>query len=709
MSSKAICPKETAVTGPPLFQNGRIVLQVYQIGWIISGFFAIIATVVSVWLVNKHLQWYTIVNLKGSSDDYSTVLILVRDAYESTALTAFLYLLLMYISHDPEEQKALFLTVGLSREADLEARKKGEKPRRWIFPLGFLRWKPQDGLHFLQVTKWGVLQYCVIRPTTTLVAVILNYLGLYCEDSWGLGWGHIYISFIVSISVTIAMYFLIQLYITISAHVAPRRPLLQLFAIKVVVFLTFWQSIFISLLTMLGVIRDSKYMTTDDVNVGIEAVLETFEMALIALLHIRAYSYKPYVPFSHPGSLEMEPERTPRLRSLAHAMNFTETLRELWIGCIYMRDKFHGREPAHDVGARRTAHYVAAFGRSRPSQPLHGTPMNQEATLPKVGIEVEVEESVDIDIEGEKQWLGLGDDYVYGLRYAGRERSDSLGTQIDRELERRGLISDPSPFRLPVEDFNLAHTRKQPSWWRRLYGRFSEHGSNEQKQMSVRWRPEHSQIVKPIDVSDDNPAFQSKWTVHRGSHQRREIRNGDSFSAGYGGFNPQVSSQSSLRDVRETHTVSKAIGQQAFRRPWPDSAYQTRDIDEPGPSSVKMTAQTQDPEQSQSRHYRESAFHTAHDIPTTVVSPPLSTRAPLPRGRERRSDLQNLCMSGIGLQTIPDGPHGFEMSDIMPSGSLNGLRSSRSDNTTSAPRRPRPAETYAFTPGTLRSSGFPHT
>ncbi len=31
-------------------------------------------------------------------------------------------------------------------------------------------------------------------PSSTLAAVILNYAGLYCEDSWGVGWGHIYVS-----------------------------------------------------------------------------------------------------------------------------------------------------------------------------------------------------------------------------------------------------------------------------------------------------------------------------------------------------------------------------------------------------------------------------------------------------------------------------------------------------------------------------------
>lgn len=86
---------------------------------------------------------------------------------------------------------------------------------------------------------------------TTLAAVILDYAGLYCEDSWGLGWGHIYVSpliycwsvrpltdsqitLVVSISVSIAMYCLIQLYFAVKVELAPQKPLLKLFAIKAV-------------------------------------------------------------------------------------------------------------------------------------------------------------------------------------------------------------------------------------------------------------------------------------------------------------------------------------------------------------------------------------------------------------------------------------------------------------------------------------------
>jgi hypothetical protein len=34
-----------------------------QVGWIVTAFFTIIATITSFWLVDRHLQWYTNVRL----------------------------------------------------------------------------------------------------------------------------------------------------------------------------------------------------------------------------------------------------------------------------------------------------------------------------------------------------------------------------------------------------------------------------------------------------------------------------------------------------------------------------------------------------------------------------------------------------------------------------------------------------------------------
>ena len=47
---------------------------------------------------------------------------------------------------------------------------------------------------------------------------------------------------------------------------------------------------------------------------------------------------------------------------------------------------------------------------------------------------------VDIDIEGERRWLGTGDDYACSLGYLSRrEKSDGLGDAIEKGIPRRGV------------------------------------------------------------------------------------------------------------------------------------------------------------------------------------------------------------------------------------------------------------------------------
>lgn len=159
-------------------------------------------------------------------------------------------------------------------------------------------------------------------------------------------------------------------------------------------------------------------------------------LRLFAFLHIRAFSYKPYQPLYNPNSTGSTPPiRTPRLRSLAHAFDFRETFREIWAGCIYISDRVRGVEPRPDMGARRMAMMEDAFGRAR----LRNTG-NEQQKNPRKVVEVRKEVDVDVNVGGERQWLGLGDDYAYGLGYASRrEKSDGLGEAIEKELHKRGV------------------------------------------------------------------------------------------------------------------------------------------------------------------------------------------------------------------------------------------------------------------------------
>lgn len=159
----------------------------------------------------------------------------------------------------------------------------------------------------------------------------------------------------------------------------------------------------------------------------------TVTARLFALLHLKAFSYKPYV--TSPGP-------TKRLRALAHAFNFKETLQELWTGMIYMYRRMRGEEV--DMMARRQAVLEGVFGHTRIQvRGLDATAPSKQASAKDekdvLAVRMDVEETVHIGAE--RQWLGVGDDYAYGLGYhsrTSREKSDGLQEQIERELTDRG-------------------------------------------------------------------------------------------------------------------------------------------------------------------------------------------------------------------------------------------------------------------------------
>ena len=180
-------------------------------------------------------------------------------------------------------------------------------------------------------------------------------------------------------------------------------------------------------------------------------------------------------------------------------MDFRETFREIWIGCVYLYDKIRGKEPKLDVGAKRSAHYEVAFGRSRFPQSLspQGVQNTEKmerkfgnATLPSV--EIEVDRAVEVEVEGQRQWLGLGKDDRYGL-HPGREKSEGLEEQIDHELERLGYPKC-TPFcfiwAMLLTGLTVNQGESQPavevkrsktnSWWRNLYNRISQSGQDDE-------------------------------------------------------------------------------------------------------------------------------------------------------------------------------------------------------------------------------------
>lgn len=108
-------------------------------------------------------------------------------------------------------------------------------------------------------------------------------------------------------------------------------------------------------------------------------------------------------------------------------MDFRETFRELYASLVYMCRRMRGIET--DPLARRMAVLEHAFDKNLPDM-RRGRPKEEKELI------LEVDTTVEVAVDGEKQWLGVGDNYGYGL--SRRERSEALDIQFEKELEKRG-------------------------------------------------------------------------------------------------------------------------------------------------------------------------------------------------------------------------------------------------------------------------------
>src|SRR5436309_962980 len=117
------------------------------------------------------------------------------------------------------------------------------------------------------------------------------------------------------------MYCVVQFYIQLRVDLAPHKPLLKVTAIKLVIFLSFWQTFLISVLTStFDIVHASDTLAYPDIKVGIPALLLCFEMAIFAVVHIFAYPWKPYATGSEATQYPVSANDPsgPRLNTIGH-------------------------------------------------------------------------------------------------------------------------------------------------------------------------------------------------------------------------------------------------------------------------------------------------------------------------------------------------------------------------------------------------------
>ncbi|KAF8490149.1 DUF300-domain-containing protein [Russula emetica] len=241
----------------------------HRIGWLIAGLCALVANIISAITVLHHCRNYTkpaeqrqIIRVLYMPPVYAiisffsyrffrsyTYYSLIEIVYEAITISAFLLLLIEYVAST---------SVGHSTEGALA--RKGKRP----LPAPFCCWRFRPTkTYFMYTLKWSVMQYVVVRPVLTIVAIICQRFNVLCESSsYNVHFASLYLDTIDFISVSIALYGLILFYDLTKEELAGRRPLAKFLSIKLIVFFTYYQSFMFTVLED-HVIHGTKFWTRD--------------------------------------------------------------------------------------------------------------------------------------------------------------------------------------------------------------------------------------------------------------------------------------------------------------------------------------------------------------------------------------------------------------------------------------------------------------
>ncbi|TGZ78344.1 DUF300-domain-containing protein [Ascodesmis nigricans] len=322
-------------------------LTFHQLGLVICAICTLIACVVSFFLMFKHVTNYTapkeqrqILRILLLPPVYTLITLfsyvwhwhavyfhVVRNCYEVFALASFFTLMCQYIAPELSHQKEYFATMPA---------KSWPWPASWFNAClkGKLR-PPRNGLKWFNIIWFCVFQYCAVRIGTTIIATVTQATGDYCENTLHPAFAHIWMLLFNMLSITFAFYFLLTFYIILHSAIAEHKPFLKFTLLFLCIWLTFWQSTILSFLSASNAIKPNKTLSPGDIAIGFNALGTCFEMMLISILHLVAYSWKPYLPDNAEFAV-LEKARKPPMRAIADTLNPLDIIKSFARGMKWM-------------------------------------------------------------------------------------------------------------------------------------------------------------------------------------------------------------------------------------------------------------------------------------------------------------------------------------------------------------------------------------
>ncbi|KAE8164118.1 organic solute transporter Ostalpha-domain-containing protein [Aspergillus tamarii] len=279
-------------------------LTFYQFNMIVSGVSTAIVLILIFGLMGRHamrmsnpneqLKIMRICNLIPSYQILSFISICFPNSYiylqgftevlQGVALYAFLMLLCDFMAPDDRSKVKFFSSLETNRQ-----------------------WQPKkkrNGLAFLELTWYSVLQYPVITWITAVSQVVTQSLHVYCLDSTEPHFAHVWLQVITSLSTSVAINAILQFYMKMKGYMTQHRPLLKLMAFKLIIGVILLEKILFLILTGTNVLKPSASMTYIDVLMGLPTMVICVQMVPLCFLVLYAYRTEPYEIKNSPRTIQ---------------------------------------------------------------------------------------------------------------------------------------------------------------------------------------------------------------------------------------------------------------------------------------------------------------------------------------------------------------------------------------------------------------------
>lgn len=218
---------------------------------------------------------------------------ILRDCYEAFAMYCFGRYLVACIGGEERTIEFMEREGRTSTKTPLLEHNSEKGTVKHPFPMKYFLKPWKLGQWFYQLVKFGIVQYMIIKCLSSILAVILEAFGVYCEGDFKWGCGYPYMAVILNFSQSWALYCLVQFYTVTKDELAHIKPLAKFLMFKSIVFLTWWQGVAIAILYALGLFK-SPIAQGLQFKSSVQDFIICVEMGIASVVHLYVFPAKPY-------------------------------------------------------------------------------------------------------------------------------------------------------------------------------------------------------------------------------------------------------------------------------------------------------------------------------------------------------------------------------------------------------------------------------